>query len=231
MTAYGAVLLAALILGWWIARRRAEIDPIHVDRMTPLLVASGLLGAWLLGWIGGGLGGNRALFGALLMGVGSGIAYGLGHRLVLGHLGDTFAPSMALATAIGRVGCFFAGCCVGTPTALPWAHDGRHPAQLYESLGALLVLGLVLVAHRRRRVPGEAFLAFGVGYGVLRFALEFLRANHAPVAGGLTLHQWIALAAVATCAPLFALRRRLYGAASSRPSTIRRRSESPGLTG
>ena len=231
MTAYGAFLLAALVAAWWLARRRAEIDPVHVDRMTPLLVASGLLGAWLLGRIGGGPGGNRALFGALLVGVGAGIAYSLARRLTLGRVGDTFAPSLALGTAVGRVGCFFSGCCVGTPTALPWAHDGRHPAQLYESLGALMVLGLVLVAHRRRRVPGEAFLAFGVGYGVLRFGLEFVRANHVPAAGGLTLHQWIALAAVATCAALFVVRRRLYGAASSRSSTIRRSSESPGLVG
>jgi phosphatidylglycerol:prolipoprotein diacylglycerol transferase len=89
--------------------------------------------------------------------------------------------------------------------------DGRHPVQLYESIGALVVLGLVVAARRRRRVPGEAFCAFGVGYGLLRFGLEFLRANHAPVAGGLTLHQWIAAAAVATCAALFVARRRLYG--------------------
>lgn len=231
MTAYGAFLLAALVAGWWLARRRAEIDPVHVDRMTPLLVAWGLLGAWLLGWIGGGPRGNRALFGALFAGVGGGVAYGLGHRLVLGRVGDTFAPSMALGTALGRVGCFFAGCCVGTPTGLPWAHEGRHPVQLYESLGALAVLGLVLVAQGWRRVPGEAFLVFGVGYGALRFVLEFLRANHAPVAGGLTFHQWIALAAVATCVTVFAVRRRLYGAASSRSSAIRRSSESPGFTG
>jgi phosphatidylglycerol:prolipoprotein diacylglycerol transferase len=232
VTAYGPFLLAALALGWWIARRRArreQIDPVHVDRMAPLLVASGLLGAWLLGWVGGGPGGNRALLGALLLGVGAGIAYCVSERLVLGPVGDTFAPSMALGTAIGRVGCFFAGCCTGTPSDLPWAHDGRHPVQFYESSGALLVLGLVLAAHRRRRVPGEAFLAFGVGYGILRFVLEFLRANHAPVAGGLTLHQWIAAASAAACAGLFVVRRRLY--ASSRSRIIRRSSESPGFTG
>ena len=218
MTAYGAFLLAALALGWWVARRRAEIDAFHVDRMAPLLVATGLVGAWLLGWVGGGPGGNRALFGALLLSVGAGIAYCASQRLVLGPVGDTFAPSMALGTAIGRIGCFFAGCCQGTPSGLPWARDGRHPVQLYESSGALVVLALVLVVRNRRQVPGEAFLAFGVGYGLLRFALEFLRANHAPVAGGLTLHQWIAAAAVAACTALFFARRSLYGSCLPAPS-------------
>ncbi len=229
MTVYGAFLLAALVAGWWVARRHGEIDPVHVDRMAPLVVAAGLAGALLLGWIGGGPGGSRSLFGALLLAVAAGIMYCFSRRLVLGPVGDTFAPSMALGIAIGRVGCFFAGCCSGTPSDLPWADDGRHPVQLYESAGALVLFGLVLAARRRRRVPGEAFLAFGVGYGALRFAMEFLRANHAPLARGLTLHQWIAAAAVAACIALFLVRRRLY--ASSRSRIIRRSSESPGLVG
>jgi len=229
LTVYGAFLLAALVAGWWIARRYGEIDPVHVDRMAPLLVASGLVGAWALGWVGGGPGGSRSLFGALLLAVGAGIAYGVRAHLVLGRVGDAFAPSMALGTALGRVGCFFAGCCQGTPSDLPWAHDGRHPVQLYESLGALVILGIVLLARKRRRVPGEAFCAFGIGYGLLRFALEFLRGNHAPLAHGLTLHQWIAASAAAACLVLLVVRRRLY--ASSRSSTIRRSSESPGFTG
>jgi phosphatidylglycerol:prolipoprotein diacylglycerol transferase len=229
MTAYGALVLAALVLGWWVARRGAEIDRGHVDRMAPLVVASGLLGAWSLGWIAGGPGGSRALFGALVAGVAAAICYAWSRRLVLGLVGDTFAPGMALGIAVGRVGCFLAGCCRGTPTDLPWAVDGRHPAQLYESAGALLLAGLAVLARRHRRVPGEAFLAFGAGYGVLRFALEPLRGNHAPAALGLTLHQWIAAAAVASCTALFVVRRALY--ASSRSRTMRRSSESPGFTG
>jgi phosphatidylglycerol:prolipoprotein diacylglycerol transferase len=229
VTAYGCALLAALVLGWAVARRRAEIDRAHVDRLAPLVVAAGLSGAFALGWLGGGPGGSRGLFGALVLGVAAGIAYALWHRLPLGRVGDTFAVSLPLGIAAGRVGCFLEGCCRGTLTAVPWAVDGRHPTQLYESAGALAVLALVLVARRRRVVPGEAFLAFGTGYGALRFALEPLRGNHVPLAAGLTVHQWLAAVAVAACSALFLARRRLY--ASSRSSTMRRSSESPGLTG
>ncbi|HEV2762894.1 MAG TPA: prolipoprotein diacylglyceryl transferase family protein, partial [Pyrinomonadaceae bacterium] len=33
---------------------------------------------------------------------------------------DAFAPGIALGQAIGRQGCFAAGCCWGEPTTLPW---------------------------------------------------------------------------------------------------------------
>jgi phosphatidylglycerol:prolipoprotein diacylglycerol transferase len=234
MSPLGPFLLLALTLGWWAARRSARregIAPLHVDRMAPLVVATGLAGAWLFGSILGGPGGSRALFGALFLGVGAGIAYGVSQHLVLGRLGDAFAPSLAIGVAIGRIGCFFAGCCRGTPTDLPWAVDGRHPTQIYESLGAIVLLGLIVLARRRRRVPGEAFLAFGIGYCVLRFGLEFVRANHPRGALGLTSHQWIAALAAVVCAALFLVRRGHYGAAISRSSTIRRSSESPGLMG
>lgn len=33
---------------------------------------------------------------------------------------DSFAPAVALGQSVGRLGCFFAGCCYGKPTELPW---------------------------------------------------------------------------------------------------------------
>ncbi len=52
-----------------------------------------------------------------------------------------------------------------------------HPTQLYESAVGLLLLGLTLLvwSHRKRR--GEVFVAFTMGYGVLRFLLELLRGD------------------------------------------------------
>lgn len=67
--------------------------------------------------------------------------------------GDAFALPIAAGLSIGRIGCFFGGCCYGLPTQLPWgvafrtAPDGgqlmRHPIQIYESLFHLL--GLVVL--------------------------------------------------------------------------------------
>jgi phosphatidylglycerol:prolipoprotein diacylglycerol transferase len=50
-----------------------------------------------------------------------------------------------------------------------------HPAQLYESLGALLLFGALLALRQRRTFRGEVFLAYVAGYGALRFLIEMLR--------------------------------------------------------
>jgi len=101
---------------------------------------------------------------------------------------DWLVPPAALGLAIGRVGCFFAGCCYGGPCTLPWAityppgHEtyphAVHPAPLYESLGALILAGtLVWVENRFKPTIGVVALYGIIGYALLRFGLEYLRAD------------------------------------------------------
>jgi phosphatidylglycerol---prolipoprotein diacylglyceryl transferase len=62
------------------------------------------------------------------------------------------APALLIGMAIGRPGCFWAGCCTGRPTAARWgiwSSDRRlgcrrAPAQLFEALSALISGGAVL---------------------------------------------------------------------------------------
>ncbi|RLB51505.1 MAG: diacylglyceryl transferase, partial [Deltaproteobacteria bacterium] len=65
--------------------------------------------------------------------------------------GDGFAVPLAVTIAIGRLGCFWAGCCFGASTNVPWGVDFgdghmRHPTQLYEALfhfsAAVILYGL-----------------------------------------------------------------------------------------
>ena len=72
-----------------------------------------------------------------------------------------------------------------------------HPTQLYEVLTGLVLLGLVFVARKNQRFRGQVFLAFTIGYGVLRFALEVLRDDLERGAFGPHLSQHVVLPAAA----------------------------------
>jgi len=123
----------------------------------------------------------------------------IGHR---GHTGDLFVPAVAIAMAIGRVGCFLTEQ-VGTPTSLPWGISvspdvasripmcptcapgiGMHPSFLYEIAFHAVMFALLLTWLRpRARVPGELFTIYLVAYATFRFAVEFVRGNEVLVAG------------------------------------------------
>jgi phosphatidylglycerol:prolipoprotein diacylglycerol transferase len=119
------------------------------------------------------------------------------------RLADAIVPGGLAALAVGRIGCLLAGCCFGTPSAVPWAvvipdlgPAARHPLQLYEALADVAIV----VALPRRGLPAGAVAARGaVAYGVARAALEALRDPAAADAlpGGLTLAQGAALALAA----------------------------------
>jgi phosphatidylglycerol:prolipoprotein diacylglycerol transferase len=115
--------------------------------------------------------------------------------------GDAFAVAIPLGQAIGRVGCFFNGCCYGTPTSLPWATHlagaHRHPTQLYE---AMLDLGLaaLLWSLRGQGYPrGHLFRRYLVGYAAIRFGLEFVRGDPGVMVGPLSAAQWMCLVVMA----------------------------------
>ncbi len=95
--------------------------------------------------------------------------------------GNLFAPAIALGLAVGRLGCFFNGCCYGKPSNLPWAvnfGDGvlRHPTQLYESLFMLLMFIALRTYFKKDAVkPGHLFKVLMISYFLFRFLVEFIR--------------------------------------------------------
>lgn len=68
-----------------------------------------------------------------------------------------------------------------------------HPVQLYEAaLALLLCLGLNRRANRPH-FEGEILSLFAVGYALIRFAVEFFRADNPPIYLGMTLSQVISV--------------------------------------
>ena len=84
---------------------------------------------------------------------------------------DVLAPVLALGYTLGRLACFFAGCCYGKICDLPWAlplkqmdiHSGkvetllRHPTALYASGLELFTLFFLLWFETKKTKPGQVF--------------------------------------------------------------------------
>ncbi len=100
---------------------------------------------------------------------------------------DYTVPGFALGIGVGRVSCFFAGCCHGRSTTLPWgvqfpvghpAHGQLvHPVQLYDAAFGFLAFAVSVALYRRRRFGGQVFLVFCACYAVWRFVTETFRAD------------------------------------------------------
>jgi phosphatidylglycerol:prolipoprotein diacylglycerol transferase len=111
--------------------------------------------------------------------------------------GDLFAPALAIGIAIGRIGCFFNGCCYGI---------NSFPTQLVESV---FCFGLfVFLWAKRKQVikEGSLFMTFLLAYTFFRFWIEFFRADAVGGAFGLDSAQIIS-AAVFVWAAILSIRR------------------------
>ncbi|MBR3899522.1 MAG: prolipoprotein diacylglyceryl transferase, partial [Elusimicrobiaceae bacterium] len=113
-------------------------------------------------------------------------------KLPLLQTADFFVVGLPLGHAIGRIGCFLAGCCFGKPTQMPWGvsfthphslvpehlhHTPLHPTQLYE-VGANLILFFILqYYYKKPHKNGGVFAAYVIGYCTIRFCIEFFRGD------------------------------------------------------
>lgn len=118
---------------------------------------------------------------------------------------DMIAPLVPFGLAFGRIGNFINGELWGRPTDVPWgmifpqAGDQilRHPSQLYQFAGEGVLLGIVLWLYSKspRRV-GQTSGMFVLGYGLLRFLVEFTREPDrflGTLSLGLSMGQWLSM--------------------------------------
>jgi phosphatidylglycerol:prolipoprotein diacylglycerol transferase len=138
-------------------------------------------------------------------------------------LADVLCVGLPLGHAFGRIGCFFHGCCWGKvsdsflavtfPAGSPvWAahHASPYaprslpvlPTQLFEAAALFALFAALLLLWRRRR--GYTAAAYMLGYGVIRFFMEFLRDDERPFALGLSSAQLFSFALIAAGAAFMA---------------------------
>lgn len=203
---YGVLVAAGFLLGLGLAVRQARKKGIPPDKIVDLgfyILLSALIGSRLFYilinashylknpldifkiWEGG-----LVFYGGLLLAVPTVLWYVKKNNLSVWNTADLFAPSLAIGHAIGRLGCFFSGCCYGKPAeGLPWAVTFTdpeslaiigvplHPTQLYESLGEFINFFILIILRRYKSFNGQLFLTYIILYSVLRFIVEFFRGD------------------------------------------------------
>ena len=206
---YGVLLAVAFLAGLWVASRQARRSGLEASKITDMAVwvlIAGLVGAkaLLVGveWSyfsrnpkdvfsifqSGGV-----FYGGLIGGILVAALLVRRYRLPGWATADVLAPGVAIGQAIGRLGCFSAGCCWGRATSVPWAvtftdvyaarqvgtpiDTALHPSQLYESFVVFLVFLFLLWLAPRKRFHGAVTLAYVALYSVARFVLEFWRGD------------------------------------------------------
>jgi phosphatidylglycerol:prolipoprotein diacylglycerol transferase len=219
---YGVMVALGVIAGLWWARGEFQRRKLSNDLLYDVALAAialGVVGARLLYvalnwsvyrtnlpaiamiWADGGLSFHGAALGGA-MGV-----WWVCRRygVAFAKVADALAPSLTLGHIFGRIGCFLNGCCYGVPTTLPIGvtfHNPvlgvdtlpSHPAQLYEAAGLALLFAWLVRYRTRPPYEGAVLAMWLMGYSLLRFLVEFVRAGAtAKVVNGLTEAQWLSL--------------------------------------
>ena len=202
---YGLLVALAILTALWMGSRLAKTRSIATEKVMDLTfyaVLAGFVGARLFyvvlnpslfrgDWLGalrvweGGVVFYGGFSGALV----AVLFYIRKHHLPAGEILDILAVVAPLGHAIGRVGCFFAGCCYGKPSDLAWAVTFTdpmtlarpgiplHPTQLYEFAANLMIFALLFTLHRRRAFSGRLFLVYVMIYGIVRSIIEIFRGD------------------------------------------------------
>lgn len=121
------------------------------------------------------------------------------------ELSDFFSIFVPMCLFFGRMGNFINGelwgrlCSLSLPWGMVFPQSGtmlpRHPSQLYEAFFEGIFLSIIMFAFARKaRKTGQISCIFAIGYGTIRFVLEFFREPDAFATGivqstGLSLGQ------------------------------------------
>ena len=223
---YGVLLAAAYLMGLQFSLTRAKaraLDPTRVMDLGIYIIISALVGAKLLLLVTdfqtfksnpaelfnllrvGGV-----FYGGLIVAVAVALLYIRKVGLPLWTTCDVFAPGIALGHVVGRFGCFFAGCCFGKPTNVPWAitftspfaaanvgtplNVPLHPTQLYEAGAEFLILVFLLATEKSgRKFSGRTFWLYMLLYAISRYIIEYYRGDERGAVGPFSTSQFISL--------------------------------------
>jgi phosphatidylglycerol:prolipoprotein diacylglycerol transferase len=229
MPTYGVLVALGFLTGLYVAGRLARHAGLNAEKISNLgiyLALASIAGAKLFmiaqNWDFYAANPSRlfslsslqaggVFYGGLLTALAVAFWYARHARLPALPTADVFAPAVALGHSIGRLGCFAAGCCWGSPTSAGWgvvftdpvAHDQvgvplgvhLHPTQLYEAAGTFAIALFLLRRFHRPHAPGSILGLYLMLYSAFRLFVEFFRdasERSFPFGGPLSNTQWVA---------------------------------------
>ena len=217
---YGILVAAGFLVAMTLAGRAAERAGLDRDKVLDL--SFGILLAAMIGsrvlfiivnwdeyrndfagifqfWKGG-----LVFYGGFLGAVAFSVYYMRKHQMEFFRYADVLGPTVAIGQALGRLGCFAAGCCWGGACDAHFAFAARfppeslayqsqiathliqpgapttipiHPTQLYEAAGTLLIFLALTLWRSRKRFHGELLALYLMLYAPLRATVETLRGD------------------------------------------------------
>ena len=217
---YGLLIATAFMVAMWLAGRSAQRAGLDHERTMDLcfwILVSAMVGSRILfiivnwdeyaqspGKIFAFWEGGLVFYGGFLGAVAFSVYYMRKHAMNFFAYADALIPSVSIGHAIGRLGCFAAGCCWGgaCDPHLAWAarfppeslayqsqlqhgliHLGAlstlpiHPTQIYESLGELCIFLALTLFKPFKRFNGEILALYLVLYAPLRAIVEMARGD------------------------------------------------------
>lgn len=202
---YGLFVAIGFMTAIWISQKNAKSHDISHQTITDvffIILVSALIGARFLyvlinfdayknNWLdifkiwNGGL----VFFGGFLAAVVVTAVYLKMRNLDIWKIADVISPGAAFGHAMGRIGCFFAGCCYGKECDLPIAVKFTnpetlapigvylHPTQIYSVFSNLVLFFILLWLQKRKKFNGMVFLSYIMIYSLFRSIVEFFRGD------------------------------------------------------
>ena len=208
---YGIMVALAFLVGLLTATRRARRENISGEKITDItlwLMVGSIIGArivyvttyWKTQFADQPFSevfmiqhGGLVYYGGLIGATITGVTYLHWKKLPVWKVADILAPSIALGSVFGRIGCLLNGCCYGRECQAPWAirfpegHETHpsgypavpvHPTEIYDALLNLGLYFLLAWLFRRKKFDGQIFALYLIGYAICRSIVEYFRGDY-----------------------------------------------------
>ncbi|MBE5746175.1 MAG: prolipoprotein diacylglyceryl transferase [Clostridiales bacterium] len=214
---YGLLMAVAFLLAFFIVRtlfkKKGELNPDITFDLLLIIFPLSIIGARLYYVIFSGRAwsfvevlsvwdGGLAIYGGIIGGLLGVVIYALIKKINIFKLTDTIAPALILGQAIGRIGCYFSGCCYGLEVTNPdlmWFPlstniDGvwHLSTYFYESFWSILGFILLIIVYNKNKQNGLTTGLYLSFYGLGRFLIEGLRGDSLYI-GALKVSQVLSL--------------------------------------